>query len=182
MSAKKTAAVPDEVARRHHDLAAEVEDLAYRYYVLAQPTASDAEYDMKMRELEAIEAEYSSLRTPDSPTQKVMETLSTDFAEVRHLQRLMSLDNVFSDEEFDGWAARATREMPVGSWLCELKIDGLAVDLVYERGRLVRAATRGDGVTGEDVTLNVRTISNVPTLLSGKAVPALLEVRAMATT
>jgi DNA ligase (NAD+) len=165
------------VARRHHDLAQEIEDLAYRYYVLAQPTVADAEYDAKMRELEAIEQANPSLRTPDSPTQKVMESLSTDFAEVNHLERLMSLDNVFSDEEFDGWAVRATREVPVPAWLCELKIDGLAVDLVYERGRLVRAATRGDGVTGEDVTLNVRTISSVPTRLEGESVPDLLEVR-----
>jgi DNA ligase (NAD+) len=168
---------PPDVARRHHDLAQELEDLAYRYYVLAQPTAADAEYDAKMRELESIEQAHPTLRTPDSPTQKVMESLSTDFAEVKHIERLLSLDNVFSDEEFDGWAARATREVPVPAWLCELKIDGLAIDLVYERGRLVRAATRGDGVTGEDVTLNVRTIDTVPTTLSSSKVPDLLEVR-----
>ncbi|MGN6472831.1 MAG: NAD-dependent DNA ligase LigA [Mycobacteriales bacterium] len=173
----KSVEPPAEVAHRHQELAAEVEDLAYRYYVLAAPTASDAEYDAKMRELESIEEQYTSLRTPDSPTQKVMESLSTDFAEVRHLERLMSLDNVFSDEEFDAWVQRATRETPVHAWLCELKIDGLAVDLVYEAGRLARAATRGDGVTGEDVTLNVRTISNVPSRLSGKKIPDLLEVR-----
>jgi DNA ligase (NAD+) len=166
-----------QAARRHHDLAQEIEDLAYRYYVLAQPTVSDAEYDAKMRELEALEAANPALRTPDSPTQKVMESLSTDFAEVKHLVRLMSLDNVFTDEEFDAWAARATRELPVPGWLCELKIDGLAVDLVYENGRLARAATRGDGVTGEDVTLNVRTIDNVPSRLEGASVPSLLEVR-----
>ncbi|HVX71043.1 MAG TPA: NAD-dependent DNA ligase LigA [Mycobacteriales bacterium] len=168
---------PLSVVHRHRELSAELEDLAYRYYVLSQPTVADAEYDAKMRELEAIEAEHTSLRTPDSPTQKVMESLSTDFAEVRHLERLMSLDNVFSDEEFDAWVARATRETPVQSWLCELKIDGLAVDLVYENGRLARAATRGDGVTGEDVTHNVRTISNVPSRLTGKKLPELLEVR-----
>ncbi|HEX3900818.1 MAG TPA: NAD-dependent DNA ligase LigA, partial [Mycobacteriales bacterium] len=168
---------PASVVRRHAELSAELEDLAYRYYVLASPTAADAEYDTKMRELAAIEDEYSSLRTPDSPTQKVMESLSTDFAEVRHLERLMSLDNVFSDEEFDAWVSRATRETPVAAWLCELKIDGLAIDIVYERGRLVRAATRGDGVTGEDVTLNVKTIRNVPSTLTGKDIPELLEVR-----
>ncbi|HWA67620.1 MAG TPA: NAD-dependent DNA ligase LigA [Mycobacteriales bacterium] len=168
---------PAEVMQRHAELAAELEDLAYRYYVLAAPTAADAEYDAKMRELEAIENDYTALRTPDSPTQKVMESLSTDFAEVRHLERLMSLDNVFSDEEFDAWVARATRETPVDAWLCELKIDGLAIDIVYERGRLVRAATRGDGVTGEDVTLNVKTIDNVPARLVGDDVPELLEVR-----
>jgi DNA ligase (NAD+) len=168
---------PADVARRHHDLAQEVEDLAYRYYVLTQPTVADAEYDAKMRELQAIEEAHPALRTPDSPTQKVMETLSTDFAEVKHLERLLSLDNVFSEAEFDGWVARATREVPVPAWLCELKIDGLAIDLVYESGRLARAATRGDGVTGEDVTLNVRTIDGVPTRLSGDDVPELLEVR-----
>jgi DNA ligase (NAD+) len=168
---------PADVLRRHRELAQQVEDLAYRYYVLAQPTVADAEYDAKMRELEAIETAHPTLRTPDSPTQKVMESLSTDFGEVKHLERLLSLDNVFSDAEFDAWAARATREVPVLAWLCELKIDGLAVDLVYESGRLVRAATRGDGVTGEDVTLNVRTIDGVPTQLVGDHPPALLEVR-----
>src|SRR5579862_627490 len=123
VSPKKLSAA--DAARRHRELAQEVEDLAYRYYVLAQPTVADAEYDAKMRELEALETDFDELRTPDSPTQKVMESLSTDFAEVTHLERLLSLDNVFSDAEFDAWAARATREMPVPAWLCELKIDGL---------------------------------------------------------
>jgi DNA ligase (NAD+) len=169
--------IPVDALQRHADLAREVEDLAYRYYVLAQPTASDAEYDAKMRELTALEDEWPALRTPDSPTQRVMESLSTDFAPVAHLQRMLSLDNVFSDEEFAAWQHRATREVPVPSWLCELKIDGLAVNLVYEQGRLVRAATRGDGTTGEDITLNIRTIDAVPAQLKGSAVPALLEVR-----
>jgi DNA ligase (NAD+) len=167
----------DEARRRHAALAQEIEDLAYRYYVLAQPSGSDAEYDAKMRELDELEDEWPELRTPDSPTQRVMESLSTDFRAVTHLQRLMSLDNVFSDEEFAAWSGRATREVAVPAWLCELKIDGLAIDLVYEDGRLVRAATRGDGVTGEDVTLNVRTIATVPHRLAGSAVPSLLEVR-----
>ena len=166
-----------QARQRHAELAQEVEDLAYRYYVLAQPTASDADYDAKMAELNALEEQWPDLRTPDSPTQKVMESLSTDFGAVTHLQRMLSLDNVFSDEEFAAWSQRATREVPVTAWLCELKIDGLAVDLVYEQGRLVRAATRGDGTAGEDVTLNVRTIKSVPSRLSGKSVPELLEVR-----
>jgi DNA ligase (NAD+) len=168
--------LPDDVRHRHDDLARELEEHAYRYYVLTQPTVSDAEYDAKMRELEAIEEAWPELRTPDSPTQKVMERFSTDFKPVAHVERMLSLDNVFDDAEFDAWAARATREMPVPAWLCELKIDGLAIDLVYEQGRLVRAATRGDGVTGEDVTLNVRTLDSVPSRLKGTA-PALLEVR-----
>jgi DNA ligase (NAD+) len=171
-----------DARQRHAQLAQEVEDLAYRYYVLAQPTVSDADYDAKMQELTALEERWPDLRTPDSPTQKVMPSrdgraLSTDFAPVKHLERLLSLDNVFDDEEFAAWAHRATREAAVDAWLCELKIDGLAVDLVYEEGRLVRAATRGDGITGEDVTLNVRTIDSVPGRLTGDDVPALLEVR-----
>jgi DNA ligase (NAD+) len=169
--------VPAQARQKHAALAEEVEELAYRYYVLAQPTASDAEYDAKMRQLAALEDKWPELRTPDSPTQKVMESLSTDFAPVSHLQRMLSLDNVFTDEEFLAWAARATREVPVPAWLCELKIDGLAIDLVYEQGRLVRAATRGDGTTGEDVTLNVRTIDVVPNRLDTRKPPALLEVR-----
>jgi len=169
--------VPVEARQQHADLSREVEDLAYRYYVLAQPTASDADYDKKMRELSALEDKWPALRTPDSPTQKVMESLSTDFAPVTHLERMMSLDNVFSEEEFAAWHQRATREVPVPSWMCELKIDGLAVDLVYENGRLVRAATRGDGTTGEDVTLNVRTIESIPATLTGRSLPELLELR-----
>jgi DNA ligase (NAD+) len=167
----------DAARQRHAALAQEIDDLAYRYYVLAQPTASDAEYDAKMRELIELEEKWPDLRTPDSPTQRVMESLSTDFRAVEHLERMLSLDNVFSDGEFFAWSGRATRELPVPAWLCELKIDGLAVDLVYEDGRLVRAATRGDGATGEDVTLNVRTIESVPNRLAGSAVPSLLEVR-----
>jgi DNA ligase (NAD+) len=166
-----------QARQRHATLAREVEDLAYRYYVLAQPTVSDADYDAKMAELNALEDRWPDLRTPDSPTQKVMESLSTDFGAVSHLERMLSLDNVFSDDEFAAWSHRATREVPVPAWLCELKIDGLAVDLVYEQGRLVRAATRGDGTTGEDVTLNVRTIAPVPSRLAGTRVPDLLEVR-----
>ena len=169
--------VPADVRQRHAELAQQVDEWAYQYYVLAQPTASDADYDAAMRELEALEEKWADLRTPDSPTQKVMESLSTDFKPVAHLERMLSLDNVFTDEEFTAWAHRATREVPVPAWLCELKIDGLAIDLLYEDGRLVRAATRGDGVAGEDVTLNVRTIDTVPARLRGAKVPELLEVR-----
>ncbi|MCK9927029.1 NAD-dependent DNA ligase LigA [Frankia sp. Mgl5] len=162
---------------RAAELARELEEHAYRYYVLDKPTVADAEYDALMRELEAIEKRHPELRTPDSPTQKVAGSYSTLFTPVEHLERLLSLDNVFTDEEFHAWAARAAREQPVTAWLCELKIDGLAVDLVYEGGRLVRAATRGDGRTGEDITPNVRTLASVPSRLRGPAVPELLEVR-----
>jgi DNA ligase (NAD+) len=163
---------------RHAELARDLDDHSYRYYVLDQPTVSDAEYDALMHELEALEERFPSLRTPDSPTQKVAGTISTLFTPVEHLERLMSLDNCFSDEELTEWARRAEREVGKDAeYLCELKIDGLAVDLVYEKGRLVRGATRGDGRTGEDVTPNLRALDTVPTKLTGAGIPDLLEVR-----
>jgi len=170
--------VPAAARERHAELAATLEEHAYRYYVLDAPTVSDAEYDAQLRELTDLEQRYPSLRTPDSPTQKVAGPVSTLFTPVQHLERLLSLDNVFRPEELAAWAARAEREVgDAARYLCELKIDGLAVDLVYDHGRLVRAATRGDGRTGEDVTPNVRTIGGVPARLTGDDVPELLEVR-----
>jgi len=166
---------------RHADLAVEITEHNHRYHVLDAPLVSDAEYDALMRELRALEERYPDLRTPDSPTQKVGDVISTDFAPVEHLERLLSLDNAFSAEELDAWAARAERlagpDTAVGPYLCELKIDGLAVALVYRDGVLVRAATRGDGVTGEDVTPNIRTIAAAPARLSGSGWPQTLEVR-----
>ncbi len=163
--------------QQHAELTEKLTDAQYRYYVLDAPTISDAEYDQDLRTLEQIEEQFPELRTPDSPTQNVGGGLSTLFTPVQHLERLLSLDNVFSAEEFTGWAERAARLGGTGPYLCELKIDGLAIDLVYERGRLARAATRGDGRTGEDVTLNVRTIGSVPSRLTGSGVPEVLEVR-----
>ena len=168
----------DAAARhRHAELSAEVTEANHRYYVLDSPTLSDAEYDAAMRELRHLEERYSELRTPDSPTQRVGGAVSTEFTPVDHLERLLSLDNAFSAEELDAWAARAQRLGGAGPYLCEVKIDGLAVNLVYRGGALVRAATRGDGVTGEDVTPNIRTIAAVPLRLAGPDVPELLEVR-----
>jgi len=145
--------------------------------VLDMPTISDAEYDQGIRALNEIEDQFPELRTPDSATQKVGGVISTLFTPVTHLERLLSLDNVFSQEEFGSWTDRAAKLGGTGPYLCELKIDGLAIDLVYERGRLTSAATRGDGRTGEDVTLNVKTIKSVPDRLAGDDVPELLEVR-----
>ena len=145
--------------------------------MLDSPTISDAEYDQGIRALNEIEDQFPELRTPDSATQKVGGVISTLFTPVTHLERLLSLDNVFSHEEFGSWADRAAKLGGTGPYLCELKIDGLAIDLVYERGRLASAATRGDGRTGEDVTLNVKTIKSVPDRLAGDDVPELLEVR-----
>ena len=163
--------------QRHAELAAELLEHQYRYYVLDSPLVSDIEYDTMMRELESIEDQIPELRTPDSPSQRVGGSFSTDFTAVQHLQPLQSLDNVFSGEDLDAWVARADRLGGGGPYLCELKIDGLAVALVYRNGRLQRAATRGDGVTGEDVTPNVKTIAAVPTRLDGSGWPDTLEVR-----
>src|SRR5271165_732417 len=167
----------DQARQRHAELSEKLSEAQYRYHVLDSPTISDAEYDRDIRTLNEIEEEFPELRTPDSPTQQVGGAISTLFNPVEHLERLLSLDNVFSEEEFGTWSDRAAKLGGTGPYLCELKIDGLAIDLVYERGRLARAATRGDGRTGEDVTLNVRTISSIPSRLTGDEVPEVLEVR-----
>jgi DNA ligase (NAD+) len=176
----------DETAARHlwAELAERVRDLQFAYYVRDAPTASDAEYDETMRRLEALEHAHHELRTPDSPTQVVGGTFSTEFRAVDHVERMLSLDNAFSTEDVAAWAERVHRDLetvPDGGlhYLCELKIDGLAIALLYEKGRLVRAATRGDGRTGEDVTLNVRTIGTIPDVLAGDPAthPELIEVR-----
>ncbi|KAA1425643.1 NAD-dependent DNA ligase LigA [Nocardioides antri] len=173
---------PPEAARDEHQrLAEEVEEARWRYYVLDDPTLSDADFDQRMRRLEALEDEFPELRTPDSPTQKVGGAVSTDFTAVDHLQRMESLDNAFSYDELESWHARLARDGAAEApMLCELKVDGLAINLLYEKGRLVRALTRGDGRTGEDVTPNVMTIADVPHRLTATddyPVPDLLEVR-----
>ena len=171
---------PAEARRRHADLSLEITEADHRYYILDSPTISDIDYDTKMRELRALEEQYPDLRTPDSPTQTVHGAISTLFTPVEHLERLLSLDNVFTDEDLGGWADRATKLGGAGfkgPYLCELKIDGLAINLVYRDGALIKAATRGDGRTGEDVTPNIRTISSIPARLKGSGHPATLEVR-----
>ncbi|MFJ6672252.1 NAD-dependent DNA ligase LigA [Actinosynnema sp. NPDC091369] len=173
--------VPAGARERHAELAEVVRGHQFRYYVLDSPTVSDGEFDALLRELEALEREHPGLATPDSPTQRVGGTFSTEFTAVDHLERMLSLDNVFSQDELAGWFERVRKEVGADAhFLCELKIDGLAVNLLYEHGRLVRALTRGDGRTGEDVTLNVRTLRDVPETLAGTdayPVPALVEVR-----
>ena len=170
---------PLEVTHRHAELAERVDQARFDYFVRDSPTIADAEYDRLMRELEELEEAHPELRTPDSPTQTVGGTFSTDFAAVDHLERMMSLDNAFSLEELSAWADRVERDAGGGDlhYLCEIKVDGVAINLLFDNGRLVRALTRGNGVTGEDVTLNVRTLDTVPHQLSGDAVPELLEVR-----
>ncbi len=173
-------AVPAKAREKHALLAEQVEEHRFRYYVKDAPVVSDAEFDTLLRELERLEEQYPPLRTPDSPTQKVAGAYETEFTEVEHRERMLSLDNAFDDEELTAWADRLAKEIGSGTpyrFLCELKVDGLAVNLTYEHGRLTRAATRGDGRTGEDITPNVRTISEIPDRLKGDRVPALVEVR-----
>jgi DNA ligase (NAD+) len=170
--------VPDDARTRHRDLSEELDRYAFAYYVRDEPLVSDGQYDALMGELKAIEAAHPAMVTPDSPSQKVNGGFTATFSPVQHLERMQSLDNAFSGDELSAWAARVEREGAAGaSYLCELKVDGVAVDLVYDSGRLVRAATRGDGTTGEDVTANVRTMDDVPQQLTGPDIPELLEVR-----
>ncbi|WP_243057010.1 NAD-dependent DNA ligase LigA [Nocardioides sp. SR21] len=165
----------------HQRLAEEIEEARWRYFVLDSPTIDDAVYDKTMRRLQVLEEEFPELRTPDSPTQKVGGAVSTEFTAVAHLRRMESLDNAFSFEELESWFARLARDgVEKPELLCELKVDGLAINLLYEDGRLVRALTRGDGTTGEDVTPNVKTIASIPHRLTGTdefPVPELVEVR-----
>ena len=177
MSARDLAAASSE----HQTISEQIEEARFRYYVLDDPTLSDADFDLRLRRLEELEEKFPQLRTPDSPTQKVGGAVSTEFTAVDHLQRMESLDNAFSFEELESWQARLARDgVEKPELLCELKVDGLAINLLYEHGRLVRALTRGDGRTGEDVTPNVKTIDSIPHVLGGTdefPVPELVEVR-----
>jgi DNA ligase (NAD+) len=174
---------PDaHLRRRWQALADEVREHQFRYYVRDAPVVSDAEFDKLLRELQALEDKHPELRTPDSPTQLVGGAgFATDFTQAEHLERMLSLDNVFAPDELAAWAIRTKGEIGDDAhYLCELKIDGVALALVYRDGRLVRGATRGDGRTGEDVTLNARTLDDVPEKLTGSKefpLPKVLEVR-----
>lgn len=181
MTSSLSDSVPAEIAQRHATLAKEVEEHRFRYFVLDAPVISDAEFDALWRELLQLEERFPELVTPDSPSQQVGGSYSTEFRAVDHLERMLSLDNAFEEEALRAWDERIRREVGAGMhYLCELKIDGLAVNLLYEHGRLTRALTRGDGRTGEDVTLNVRTMREVPLQLRAGGefgVPELVEVR-----
>jgi DNA ligase (NAD+) len=182
VSATEDDPVPPDVRRAWQELAEEVRGHQFRYYVKDAPVVSDGEFDKLLGELTALEDAHPELRVPDSPTQLVGGAgFATDFTAADHLERMLSLDNVFDADELSAWAARLTGE--VGDdpeFLCELKIDGVALALVYRDGKLDRAATRGDGRTGEDVTLNARTIEDIPERLAVSdeyPVPSVLEVR-----
>lgn len=165
--------------RRWAELVALVEEDQRAYYEDDAPRVSDAEYDARMHELEAIEAAHPALQTPESPTQRVGGAAAAGFATVEHVERMLSLDNVFSVDELRAWDARVARDLGAEhvGYLSEVKIDGLAIALLYEKGRLVRAATRGDGRTGEDVTQNALRIADIPRRLAGDGHPDLVEIR-----
>ena len=171
--------VPKDAKVRASELRAQIEHHNYRYHVLDDPEVSDAQYDRLMRELKEIEVQYPELVTPDSPTQRVGAAAVTTLAEVVHTTPMLSLDNAFTDEDVAAFDRRVRDRLEAAEeieYSAEPKLDGLAVSFRYEEGRLARAATRGDGLRGEDVTHNVRTIKAVPTQLRGKP-PQVLEVR-----
>ena len=170
---------PPTPAARIADLRRQLEDANYRYYVLDEPSIPDAEYDRLLRELEALEAAHPALVTADSPTQRVGNAPAGKFAEVRHAIPMLSLGNAFSDEEVQDFVRRIADRLkrPALRFSAEPKLDGLAISLRYEGGAFVQGATRGDGATGEDVTLNLRTIKAIPLTLRGTGWPDVLEVR-----
>jgi DNA ligase (NAD+) len=167
----------NKARHRMTELINEIRDHQFKYYVLDQPTITDAQFDALLRELLTLEEKNPELREPDSPTQHVGGGFSTQFEQRDHIEKMMSLDNVFDTDELAQWFDRVEKEIPQPQYLCEVKVDGLAINLTYENGVLVRGLTRGNGVTGEDVTLNVKTIRNLPHQLKGDPLPAIIEVR-----
>ncbi len=167
----------DQVRREMSELSEQIRDHQYRYYVLDKPIISDAEFDQLWQRLVKLEGENPELRDPHSPTLDVGGGFATHFEQFDHKEKMMSLDNVFNDAELDAWFDRVAKESANNTWLCEVKVDGLAINLLYEKGRLTRALTRGNGTTGEDVTVNIKTIKNIPQELKGKQFPELVEIR-----
>jgi DNA ligase (NAD+) len=162
---------------RISELTNEIRDHQFKYYVLDAPTVTDAQFDALLKELQALEAKHPELLEPDSPTLGVGGGFATTFEQHDHIEKMMSLDNVFDTEELAAWFDRVEKESSSPQYLCELKVDGLAINLLYEDGQLTRALTRGNGVTGEDVTLNVKTIKGLPHALKGKKFPSQIEIR-----
>ena len=174
--------IDPDIRRRWQELAEAVREHQFRYYIKDAPIVSDAEFDTLFHELVALEERYPELRVADSPTQLVGGAgFATEFTAAEHLERMLSLDDVFDTDELAAWSVRVQAELgPDPHYLCELKVDGVAIALVYRDGRLERAATRGDGRVGEDVTLNARTIGDIPEKLTGTEefpIPTVLEVR-----
>ena len=166
-----------DIRQEMAQLAEEIRDHQFKYYVLDKPSITDAEFDALWKKLLSLEKKHPELKDPHSPTVEVGGGFSTHFQQRDHIEKMMSLDNVFDDDELTSWFERVAKESQQNSWLCEVKVDGLAINLMYEKGKLVSALTRGNGTTGEDVTLNIKTIKSVPHELSGKKIPELIEVR-----
>jgi DNA ligase (NAD+) len=166
-------------AIRHQiqELSEEIRDHQFKYYVLDAPSITDAAFDKLWNQLLELERKYPQYKLESSPTLEVGGGFATAFTQHDHIEKMMSLDNVFDNDELDTWFDRIEKAGVKNTWLCEVKVDGLAINLLYENGRLIRALTRGNGTTGEDVTLNIKTIKSVPTELAGKDLPATLEVR-----
>ena len=166
-------------AIRHQiqELSEVIKDHQFKYYVLDDPAITDSEFDKLWQQLIALESKYPQYKLESSPTLEVGGGFATAFTQHDHIEKMMSLDNVFDNDELDTWFDRIEKSGVKNTWLCEVKVDGLAINLLYENGRLTRALTRGNGTTGEDVTLNIKTIKSVPTELTGKDLPATLEVR-----
>ena len=159
------------------ELVTEIRDHQFRYYVLDKPIISDGKFDLLWQRLLKLEGANPELQDPNSPTLEVGGGFATHFQQRDHIEKMMSLDNVFDETELNSWFERVAKESTSNSWLCEVKVDGLAINLLYENGKLSHALTRGNGTTGEDVTLNIKTIKSVPHQLIGKNIPKLLEVR-----
>ena len=166
-----------QIRHKIQELSEAIKDHQFKYYVLDAPVITDAEFDKLWKELLALEAKYPQYKLADSPTSDVGGGFATHFEQHDHIEKMMSLDNVFDADELDTWFDRIEKTGAKNTWLCEVKVDGLAINLLYEKGRLTRALTRGNGTTGEDVTLNIKTIKSVPMELSGKNLPDVLEVR-----
>ena len=166
-----------QIRHQIQELSEDIRDHQFKYYVLDAPTITDAAFDKLWNQLLALESEYPQYKLESSPTLEVGGGFATAFTQHDHIQKMMSLDNVFDSDELTTWFERIEKAGVRNTWLCEVKVDGLAINLLYEKGRLTRALTRGNGVTGEDVTLNIKTIKSIPTELTGEDIPALLEVR-----
>ena len=174
--------IPEVVHQRYQRLKSELNQYNHAYYVLDDPSIPDSEYDRLMRELQDIEAQYAELQTPDSPSQRVGGKALDSFSQVKHEVPMLSLDNAFSDTEMVDFERRIKDRINLAQgqkliYACEPKLDGVAVSLIYQKGLLIRGATRGDGSVGEDITANVRTIKSIPLRLQGDDYPELLEVR-----
>jgi len=166
-----------EVRHKIQELSESIKDHQFQYYVNDKPSITDAAFDKLWQELIELERKYPQFKLADSPTADVGGGFATHFEQHDHIEKMMSLDNVFDQDELNTWFDRIEKSGAKNSWLCEVKVDGLAINLLYEKGKLTRALTRGNGTTGEDVTLNIKTIDTVPLQLSGNKIPERLEVR-----